>query len=138
VASGISLFTYGKASNKQKPNQETGVKLHAASGKVSTQSQSGETKLTADKVVTVASITKTVSVTAKVHLLMTAQGACLKIAGGNIMLHAPGKVEFKASMKELGGPKSSSSVQTLPKGSFKGCEQATSDASGRQAGFQSL
>ncbi|MFL6673819.1 MAG: type VI secretion system Vgr family protein [Massilia sp.] len=138
VAAGISLFTYGKASNKDKPNQETGVKLHAASGKVSSQSQSGETRVTADKTVTVASVTKTVSVAAKTHVLMTAQGAFLKIEGGNIMLHGPGKVEFKASMKELTGPKSSSSASSLPKGSYNGCEQATSDASARQAGVQSL
>jgi uncharacterized protein (DUF2345 family) len=37
-------------------------------------------------------------------VLLTAQGACLKLEGGDIMLHAPGKVGFKASMKELGGP----------------------------------
>jgi type VI secretion system secreted protein VgrG len=105
TASGIGLFTYGKASNTAKPNQETGISLHAASGKVSSQSQLGETRLIADKAVVVASVTKTVAVTAKKHVLMTAQGACLKIEGGNIMLHAPGKVEFKASKKELAGPK---------------------------------
>jgi type VI secretion system secreted protein VgrG len=138
VAAGISLFTYGKASNANKPNQETGIKLHAASGKVSSQSQSGETRVTADKAVTVASVTKTVSVAAKTHVLMTAQGAFLKIEGGNIMLHGPGKIEFKASKKELTGPKSGSSESTLPKGSFKGCEQATSEASARQAGAQTL
>jgi type VI secretion system secreted protein VgrG len=138
TAAGISLFTYGKASNADKPNKETGIKLHAASGRLSSQSQSGETKVTADKTVTVASVMKTVSVAAKTHVLITAQGAFLKIEGGNIMLHGPGKVEFKASMKELAGPKSSSSELTLPKGSLKGCEQATSDASARQAGTQTL
>ncbi|MDB5950579.1 MAG: type secretion protein, partial [Massilia sp.] len=104
VKAGISLFTYGKASVKEKPNQETGIKLHAASGKVSSQSQSDETRITADKTITVASITKGVSVAAKEHVLLTAQGAYLRLEGGNIMLHAPGKVEFKASMKELAGP----------------------------------
>jgi type VI secretion system secreted protein VgrG len=54
--------------------------------------------------VTVATVTKAVSVAAKTHVLMTAQGAFLMIEGGNIMLHGPGKVEFKASMKELTGP----------------------------------
>ncbi|HEX9172394.1 MAG TPA: type VI secretion system tip protein TssI/VgrG, partial [Telluria sp.] len=49
IKAGISLFTYGKASAKDKPNQETGIKLHAASGKVSSQSQSDETRITADK-----------------------------------------------------------------------------------------
>ncbi|MES2759095.1 MAG: type VI secretion system tip protein TssI/VgrG [Pseudomonadota bacterium] len=108
VKAGISLFTYGKASNKEKPNQETGIKLHAASGKVSSQSQSDETKITADKVVTVASITKTVTIAAKQHALLTAQGAYIKLEGGNIMLNGPGKIEFKASVKEIAGPTSSS------------------------------
>ncbi|MET3135462.1 uncharacterized protein (DUF2345 family), partial [Oxalobacteraceae bacterium GrIS 1.11] len=104
VKAGISLFTYGKASSKDKPNQETGIKLHAASGKVSSQSQSDETKLTADKAITVASITKSVTVAAKEYVMLTAQGAYLKLEGGNIMIHGPGKMEFKASMKEWAGP----------------------------------
>jgi type VI secretion system secreted protein VgrG len=115
VKDGISLFTYGKASAKDKPNQETGIKLHAASGKVSSQSQSDETRITADKTITVASITKGVAVAAKEHVLLTAQGGYLRIEGGNIMLHAPGKVEFKASMKELAGPANGSvASSTLP------------------------
>jgi type VI secretion system secreted protein VgrG len=105
VANGISLFTYGKATNKEKPNQEVGIKLHAASGKLSTQSQSGPTSLTADKKITVASVSKSVSISApKKHVLLTAQGAYIKLEGGNIEVHAPGKVEFKASKKELAGP----------------------------------
>jgi type VI secretion system secreted protein VgrG len=102
---GISLFTCGKVSNKEKPNQEAGIKLHAATGKVSCQSQSDATTLTADKTVTVASTTKTLTIAApKKHLLLTAQGAALRIEGGDITIQAPGKVEFKASMKELAGP----------------------------------
>jgi type VI secretion system secreted protein VgrG len=106
VAKGISFFTYGKATNPAKPNQEVGIKLHAASGKFSSQSQSGSTSLTADKKITVASITKSVSISApKKHVLLTAQGAYIKLEGGNIEVHAPGKVDFKASKKELAGPK---------------------------------
>ncbi|WP_035789287.1 DUF2345 domain-containing protein [Janthinobacterium sp. CG3] len=108
VKAGVSLFTYGKAGNKDKPNQETGIKLHAATGKVSSQSQSDKTSITADKAVTVASVTQSVNIAAKEHLLMTAQGAYLKLEGGNIMIHGPGKMDFKASMKELTGPASSS------------------------------
>ncbi|MGK5056737.1 type VI secretion system Vgr family protein [Janthinobacterium sp. LB2P49] len=107
VQSGISLFTYGKASDADKPNQETGIRLHAASGKVSSQSQSGETRLTAEKAVTVTSTAKSVAIAAKQHVLMTVQGAYLKLEGGNIEIHGPGKMEFKASMKELTGPASS-------------------------------
>ncbi|WP_426208863.1 type VI secretion system tip protein TssI/VgrG [Massilia sp. TWP1-3-3] len=104
VMDGISLFTYGKASNADKPNQEVGIKLHAASGKVNAHSQSDEIRVTADKAITVASVTKSVTVAAAKNVMMTAQGAFLKIEGGNIMLHGPGKIEFKASKKELSGP----------------------------------
>jgi type VI secretion system secreted protein VgrG len=138
VATGISLFTYGKASNKDKPNQEAGIQLHAASGKVSSQSQADETRITADKAITVASVTKSINVAAKQHVMLTAQGAFLKLEGGNIMIHGPGKIEFKASKKELAGPKSSSSTLALPKADLKGCAQATSDASAKQAGAQTL
>ena len=114
---GISLFTYGKAGNKAKPNQEVGLKLHAASGKVSSQSQSGATSLVADKTVTVASVTKSVAISApKKHVLLTTQGAAIKLEGGNIEVHAPGKVEFKASAKELAGPQVVSvQIPKLPK-----------------------
>ena len=112
LGKGISLFTYGKANSKDKPNQETGIRLHAASGKVSSQSQSDATRLTADKAVTVSSTAKSVTAAAKQHILMTAQGAYIRLEGGNIMLHGPGKIDFNASMKELTGP--ASSQLTLP------------------------
>jgi type VI secretion system secreted protein VgrG len=106
VKAGISLFTYGKASKADKPNQETGIRLHAASGKVSVQAQSDVVKVTADKAITVASVTKGVNIAAKEHVMLTAQGAYLKLEGGNIMIHGPGTMAFKASMKELAGPAS--------------------------------
>jgi type VI secretion system VgrG family protein len=102
--SGISLFTYGKTGTTTKPNEETGIRLHAASGKVGTQSQAGATRLTADKFVTVASVTQSVQVAARDHVLMTAQGAYIRLGDGNIEVHGPGKIEFKASMKEFAGP----------------------------------
>ncbi|MVW59665.1 type VI secretion system tip protein VgrG [Massilia sp. NEAU-DD11] len=106
VKAGVSLFTYGKATGNSKPSQETGIRMHAASGKVSTQSQSGQTRLTADKMITVASIAKSVNVAAKDHVLLTAQGAYIRLSGGDIELHGPGKIAFKASMKEFTGPQS--------------------------------
>ena len=72
------------------------------------QSQSDETKITADKAITVASIGKSITIAAKEHVLMTAQGAYIKLEGGNIEIHGPGTMAFKASMKELAGPASSS------------------------------
>jgi type VI secretion system secreted protein VgrG len=66
--------------------------------------------------VTVASVTKTVSVGARDHVLLTAQGAYIELCGGNIELHGPGKVEFKATMKELTGPRSAVlATPSLPK-----------------------
>jgi type VI secretion system secreted protein VgrG len=116
AVAGISLFTYGKAGAKAKPVQDTGIRLHAASGKFSSQSQSAPTRITADKAITVASVSKNVTVAARQHVLLTAQGACLKLEGGNISLHAPGKVEFKASMKELAKPtKCTFSLPTFPR-----------------------
>ena len=138
ISAGISLFTYGKASKADKPNQETGLRLHAASGKLSSQSQSDDTRLTADKAVTVASVSKSVNIAGKQHVLMTVQGAYIKLAGGNIEIHGPGKMEFRASMKEWAGPGSSSAVRQLPAGELKGCEQASKNASATQAGSQTL
>jgi type VI secretion system VgrG family protein len=112
VKEGIKFFTYGKATSAQKPNQEIGIRLHAASGKVSSQSQADETRLTADKALTVTSTAKGITVAGKQHVRLTAQGAHLKLEGGNIELHGPGKIEFKASMKELTGPMSA--TPTLP------------------------
>jgi type VI secretion system secreted protein VgrG len=130
VIGGIGLFTYGKANNKNKPNQETGIRMHAASGKVSSQSQSGPTQLLADKAVTVASVTKSVTVAApKKHVLLTALGAYIKLEGGNIELHAPGKVEFKATMKEFAGPKSATrSVESPKVAQLKLCEMRAAGA----------
>lgn len=107
VKDGIALFTVGKANNKQKPNTETGIHLHAASGQISLQSQSGKTSAAADKKATFASTTGKLTASAKQKVLVTAQGAYLKIEGGNIELHAPKKVEFKASKKDWTGPASS-------------------------------
>lgn len=113
VQHGIGLFTYGKAKSADKPNKETGMRLHAASGRVSSQSQSGATRMTADKTVTVASVASSVRVAAKEHVLLTAQGAYLKLFGGNIQIHGPGTMSFKATMKELSGP--GSSTPKLPR-----------------------
>jgi type VI secretion system secreted protein VgrG len=114
VTGGIGLFTYGKAISAYKPNQETGINLHAATGNVSSQSQSDETRITADKAITFASVTKAVKIAARKHVMLTAQGAFLKLEGGNIMIHGPGTIAFKASMKELSGPKSATQALTLP------------------------
>jgi type VI secretion system secreted protein VgrG len=138
ASAGISLFTYGKAGSASKPNQETGIALHAATGKFSAQSAAGETKLTAAKLLTVASITKDVQIGAKDYVMLASQGAYLKLQGGNIDIHGPGAMTFKAGMKELTGPASSTANQALASADMKGCAQASNDASAAQAGAQTL
>lgn len=120
VKDGLSIFTVGKVGNRSKPNSETGIHLHAASGKVSLQSQSGKTTAAADKKVTIASTDASLSASARKHLLATAKGAYLKIEGGNISVHAPGKVEFKASQKNWAGPASASAGDIrFPNGDYE-------------------
>jgi type VI secretion system secreted protein VgrG len=93
AAKGLSLYTHGKAQNGQKPNQETGIKLHAASGKVSLQSQSDKTQIAAGKQVTIASAQSTVTIAAPgAKLQLIAAGAGVSIEGGNVTLKAPGAV----------------------------------------------
>jgi type VI secretion system secreted protein VgrG len=136
VAKGLVLFTYGKAQDASKPNQEVGIKLHAASGSVNTQSQASATRLTADKSVEVSSATAMVKVAAPNHVLLTAAGAALRIEGGDITLNGPGKVEFKAAMKELTSAGSASaSLRLATPAQMKGCAQRMSDALAQGSAF---
>ncbi|MEO5795082.1 MAG: type VI secretion system tip protein VgrG [Rhodoferax sp.] len=140
VKSGISLFTYGKTSvGSSKPNTETGIQLHAASGKLSSQSQSGQTRITADKTVTFASVTGGIQIAAQTHILLTAGGAGLRIEGGNITIQGPGTMAFKGSAVELAGPGTASASLALPKaGEIKGCAKALSDAASEQSATVNL
>ena len=129
IKSGLVLYTYGKATNPSKPNTETGIQLHAASGNVNTQSQSGATKLTADKAIEVSSTTGMVRVAAPNHILLTAAGAAIDMQPGSITLKGPGMIEFKAGMKVLTGPGSASESLELKKpGVLAACPSAVSAA----------
>ena len=139
VKHGIGMFTYGKADGSDKPNWETGIKLHAASGKVSMQSQTNVTGMMADKAITVASVTKGVMVQAKTYLHLNAQGAQLKLEGGNIELHGPGVMAFKASMKELAGPQGADTSASLPTpAKLRDCAQKLGAAAGSGSALVNL
>ena len=75
---------------------------------MNTQSQSGATKLTADKAIEVASTTGMVRIAAPSHILLTAAGAAIDIQPGSITLKGPGMIEFRAGMKVLTGGASAS------------------------------
>lgn len=111
---GLVLYTYGQAQDPNKTNQETGLKLHAASGNVNLQAQTGQASFAADQAVDVASTQAMVKVTAPTHVLLTAAGAAIEIKGDAITLKAPGNVRFKASMKEWAGAGSASARVGLP------------------------
>jgi type VI secretion system secreted protein VgrG len=121
IKGGLVLYTYGEASDTKKPNQETGIKLHAASGSVSSQSLSGTTKLTADKAVSVASTGGMVRITAPNSILLTAAGAAIDMQAGSITLKAPGAIAFKASSKVWTGPGSASQSLDLKSADLKDC-----------------
>ena len=102
---GVALFTQGSDGPVGKPNQETGIALHAAQGKVSARAHRNEAKVAAKQSVTIASTQADVEIAApSKHVLLAAQGAYLKLEGGDIELGAPGVIEFKASHRELAGP----------------------------------
>ncbi|MDH6168431.1 type VI secretion system secreted protein VgrG [Variovorax boronicumulans] len=134
VAKGVSLYTVGaKASGGSEPNQERGIALHAASGKVSVQSQTGATKIAADKKVTIASTTKNVDVEAPTHVLLTVAGAYIKLEGESIKIHAPGKVTFRG-MHDFVGPQGDSASNSLSSGAYTGCSPADQRATDGGAG----
>lgn len=114
---GIVLYTYGKASNGSKPNQETGIQLHAASGNVNSQSQSGATHVVADKAVSVSSTAAGIKVSSPTRIVLTAGGAGITISGGNITLAAPGNITLKAGMKNFTGGSSANDSIKLKKAS---------------------
>lgn len=130
VSDGIVLYTYGKASDSKRAVQDTGLKLHAAQGQVSVQAQKDKADFNADKKVTITSTTADVLLQGKNDLQLTAAGAAIQISGGNITLIAPGKVELKASSKNLTGPKSVTVESVmLAKSNLKGCAESLKSAS---------
>lgn len=128
---GIVLYTYGKASNAAKPNQETGITLHAASGNVNSQSQSGSTHVAADKAVSVSSTNAGINASSPTKIVLTAGGAGITISGGNITLAAPGNITLKAGMKNFTGAGSAKASVSLKKpGKLAECSSAASAAAG--------
>lgn len=136
---GMSLFTYGKAQNADKPNAETGLQLHAASGSLSVQAQSSTLHLTADKAVAFSSVTSAITMGAPKHVLLTAGGASLRITNGSITVTTSGPAQFKAAMKELTSGASASASLSLPKaGEIPLCALKSKSAANAGAGKISL
>jgi type VI secretion system secreted protein VgrG len=86
--------------------QNAGMKLFAAKGKVQIQAQSDNLELTAQKTVKVLSATERIEVAADQGILLTSGGAYIRIAGGDILIHAPGKIDIKGATHAHDGPTS--------------------------------
>ncbi|MBW9107860.1 type VI secretion system Vgr family protein [Paraburkholderia phenoliruptrix] len=105
IASGKSLL----ASVAQKISlfaQNAGMKLFAAKGKVEIQAQGDNLEITAQKTLKLLSATESIDAAAKQEILLTSGGAYVRISGGNIEIHAPGKIDIKGSQHSFAGPTS--------------------------------
>ncbi|WP_374315652.1 type VI secretion system Vgr family protein [Aquabacterium sp.] len=110
VKDGISLFTRGEAKNAQRAVQGVGMKLHAASGNVNVQAQSGPFTLTALKTIDLQSTTDCIEISAPDKIVLNGGGSYVRIEGGNIEIGTTGPAEFLAGMKVLTGAGSASGV----------------------------
>jgi uncharacterized protein (DUF2345 family) len=70
---------------------------------VSTQSQSGATKIIADKNVDLASTTGMVRIASPTKVLLAAGGAAITLESGKITLNGTGQALFKAGQKVFAG-----------------------------------
>ncbi|WP_334165352.1 type VI secretion system Vgr family protein [Achromobacter mucicolens] len=132
VAQGVVLFTKGLGGDGRAV-PEKGIRLHAAGGQLRMQSQKARMRLAAEKSVTLASAQGAVDVNASKKVLATAAGAYMRIEGGGIQLHAPGKVELKAGVHNWVGPQSGTGPAQPPQGDMEGCAAALEDAAGSGA-----
>jgi type VI secretion system secreted protein VgrG len=97
VGQHISLFTGGI-------KDKITLKLIAAKGQLQMQAQSDDIEITADKNAKFTAIKGKGLFNAKQEILLTAGGAYIRIKGGKIELHAPGKVSIKGGSHDWGGP----------------------------------
>uniref|UniRef100_UPI00158226B8 DUF2345 domain-containing protein n=1 Tax=Burkholderia diffusa TaxID=488732 RepID=UPI00158226B8 len=97
--------------------QNAGMKLFAGKGKVEIQAQSDNVEVTAQKAVKVVSATDRIEIAADQGILLTSGGAYIRIEGGNVEVHAPGRIDVKGASHTFSGPASTNFVMPhLPQG----------------------
>ncbi|KVX12340.1 type VI secretion system Vgr family protein [Burkholderia ubonensis] len=95
VAEKISLFAHN-----------AGMKLFAGKGKVEIQAHADGIELTAQKAVKILSVADKIEVASDKEILLTSGGAYIRIANGDIEIHAPGKLDMKGAQHAYNGPTS--------------------------------
>ncbi|WP_110688082.1 type VI secretion system Vgr family protein, partial [Salinicola aestuarinus] len=119
ISEKLSLFVY-----------RAGMKLFAAKGKVQIQAQSDDMELTAQKDVKITSTEGRVEINAANGILLTSGGGYIRIEGGNIDVHGPGKIDVKGAQHSFGGPASLNvAPPELPEGEDVVCAQRSRSAS---------
>ncbi|MCE0811471.1 type VI secretion system Vgr family protein [Buttiauxella sp. S04-F03] len=94
-----------------------GMQLIAGKGKVDIQAQDDNIEALAKKDITVTSTESTITITAAKELILTCDGAYIKISGGNIELGAPNNILLKATNVQKMGPASLNTPPvTFPQG----------------------
>ncbi|MEQ7870812.1 type VI secretion system tip protein TssI/VgrG [Chromohalobacter salexigens] len=111
--------------------QKAGIKLFAARGKVEMQAQSDAMELTAEKDVKITSTEGRVEINAANGILLNSGGGYIRIEGGNIDVHGPGKIDVKGAQHVFGGPTSlDAAMPELPEGEcekqFAGADKSSS------------
>ena len=110
VGESISIFVAGSIAKIK----ET-IKLIAAKGKVQIQAQSDEIELTADQHMKFTAVKGQILARASEHITLTSGGGYIRLQGGNIEVHCPGVVSFKASQYVLqGGASVHASIPEFP------------------------
>jgi len=97
--------------------QGGGMKLVTGKGKIEVTALSDNVEITADKTVKVSSTLDSVALSAQKEITLSAGGAVLRIADGNVFVHAPGNLDFKGASYAFAGPQGESVSNTLTKSS---------------------
>lgn len=108
VADRISLFVH-----------RAGMKLIAAGGRVDIQAQQDEMTLQSKQAMRLSSTDNAIILAGRKEILLTSGDAYIRLAGGNIEIHAPKTVDIKGAKKTLAGPASlAHSFNQLPESRF--------------------
>lgn len=116
VGESISILVAGTG-NKLKDT----LKLIAAKGNILMQAQKGDVEITADKKITLTACKEKLTASAGKTFLLQSGGGYIKIEGGNIDIHCPGKLSMKAAkIVHESGSGASLAKPVLSEGVFTG------------------